>query len=93
MLFILRPATTRNFLHHLVFPVEPPVFAAKDPQRAQLGYAAASAGLGIAWIIISFFALSNEALPMLLVSLPFAQIASSTSISSISGLFSAKVRQ
>ena len=48
-----------------------PVFAAKDPRRAQLGYAAASAGLGIAWIIISFFALSNEALPMLLVSLPF----------------------
>ena len=26
---------------------------------------------GIAWIIISFFTLSNEALPMLLVSLPF----------------------
>lgn len=48
-----------------------PVFAAKDPRRAQLGYAAASAGLGIAWIIISFFALSNEAPPMLLVSLPF----------------------
>ena len=48
-----------------------PVFAAKDPRRAQLGYAAASAGLGISWIIISFFALSNEALPMLLVSLPF----------------------
>lgn len=49
-----------------------PVFAAKDPRRAQLGYAATSAGLGIAWIIISFFALSNEAPPMLLVSLPFA---------------------
>ncbi len=48
-----------------------PVFAAKDPRRAQLDYAAASAGLGIAWIIISFFTLSNEALPMLLVSLPF----------------------
>ena len=48
-----------------------PVFAAKDPRRAQLDYAAASAGLGIAWIIISFFPLSNEALPMLLVSLPF----------------------
>ena len=48
-----------------------PVFAAKDPRRAQLGYAAASAGLGIAWIIISFFALSNEAPPMLLISLPF----------------------
>ena len=47
-----------------------PVFAAKDPRRAQLAYAA-SAGLGIAWIIISFFALSNEAPPMLLVSLPF----------------------
>jgi len=48
-----------------------PVFAEKDPRRAQLDYAAASAGLGIAWIIISFFVLSNEALPMLLISLPF----------------------
>lgn len=47
------------------------VFAAKAPRHAQLDYAAASAGLGIAWIIISFFPLSNEALPMLLVSLPF----------------------
>ncbi len=48
-----------------------PAFAQKYPRRAQLGFAAASAGLGIAWVAISFFALSNEALPMILVSLPF----------------------
>lgn len=48
-----------------------PAFAQKYPRRAQLGFAAASTGLGIVWIIISFFALSNEALPMILVSLPF----------------------
>ena len=48
-----------------------PAFAQKYPRRAQLGFAAASVGLGIAWIAISFFPLSNEALPMILVSLPF----------------------
>ena len=68
-----------------------PLFAAKGPRRAQLGYATTSAGLGIAWIIISFFALSNEALPMLYKAV--AQIASSMSVSRINGLFSAKVRQ
>ena len=48
-----------------------PASEQKYPRRAQLGFAAASAGLGITWIAISFFALSNEALPMILVSLPF----------------------
>ena len=48
-----------------------PAFAQKYPRRALLGFAAAFAGLGIAWIAISFFTLSNEALPMILVSLPF----------------------
>ena len=48
---------------HLVSPLESRV-RTKIP-------AAASTGLGIAWVAISFFALSNEALPMILVSLPF----------------------
>ena len=69
MLFILHPATMRNFLHHLVFAVEPRIRSKRPAARA-------------AWLCRRFrrsgdrldhhfFPLSNEALPMLLVSLPF----------------------
>ena len=34
MLFILRPATTRNFLHHLVFAVEPRIRSKRPAARA-----------------------------------------------------------
>ena len=46
---------------HLVFPVEPRI-RDKRPGAVLLTtiFAAASAGLGIAWIIISFFPLSNR---------------------------------
>ena len=69
MLFILRPATMRNFLHHLVFAVEPRIRSKRPAARA-------------AWLCrrfrrsgdrldYHFFPLSNETLPMLLVCLPF----------------------
>ena len=34
MLFILRPATMRNFLHHLAFPVEPLIRSKRPAARA-----------------------------------------------------------
>lgn len=48
-----------------------PSFAQKYPRHTQFHFAVSAAGLGIVWIGISFFALSNRALPMLIVSLPF----------------------
>ena len=71
MLFILRPATMRNFLHHLVFAVEPRIRSKRPAARAAWLCRRFRRSGDRLWIIISFFPLSNEALPMLLVSLPF----------------------
>ena len=48
-----------------------PYFAQKYGRKQQLVFAAASVGLGVAWSIVSLSPLSNQALPMAIISLPF----------------------
>lgn len=48
-----------------------PYYAQQYGRKSQLGVAAAFCVLGVVWIGISFTALSNRALPMIFVSVPF----------------------